>query len=285
MFQNNFRRFYFQKCFEFYSRNISLRPRFRNRFYLMKSATIFSHTMGQKSAKGVSEAHGSAITNEYKGSVIVIGISGATRAGKGTLATYLKNVLPKLDSRYNEIRKLGQDHFFDFSKVLEELKNNWDCPEAIDHDKFYNTIAYHIQDLDLKILKQESNDNAYNLDSDEKHDNTKEKKKIQKVLILEGFMLYHEKRVVDLCNVMIWLEVPEKVCRHRRETTKPVPAGYFDKRIWPNYIEYRKRVMKQYKKELIQIDATKSVEFVLNTAVEAIIGKKYAQVSQENDKK
>ncbi|KAJ6247786.1 hypothetical protein M0813_18421 [Anaeramoeba flamelloides] len=146
---------------------------------------------------------------------LVVGISGATRSGKTSLLMglqelYLSNVM------------LG-DHYFSLEKIVE-LKNNWDHPEAIDHDLFLKEAKEKYQ--------QAKNENC-------------------DFLIIEGFMLFWDDRMLDLLDIKIWLEIDRETCYTRRMKTKRVSENYFNEKLWPNYVEYNKLVKNKVQDLLI----------------------------------
>lgn len=66
----------------------------------------------------------------------IIGITGPTRSGKGTLTSHLC-------LKYNGKQENG-DNFFDKSKIYKELEGNWETPDAIQWDKFIKSIKEKI---------------------------------------------------------------------------------------------------------------------------------------------
>jgi len=170
-------------------------------------------------------------------SVITIGISGATRSGKSTLTSQLKN-------QYETIKTIHQDEYFNLKKIVEN-GNNWELPNVIDHDDFIKDILQA-----KKELKEEKQNEQF------------------RFLILEGFQLYCERRIFDLVDIKIWLEIPEDVIYERRMRTKPQTDEYFQNLILPSYREYKLGCDQM--ENVFKIDGTKSKELIFMECIQII---------------
>eukprot|EP01083_Nonionella_stella_P051433 136542_1 len=190
--------------------------------------------------------------------VIVIGIGGATRSGKGTLARKLYKELGGKDVCYS----LCQDYFFDRKVIYEELDGNWEDPRALNHDAYLSKINETIEKAKKCVLPETN---------------------IKRYVILEGFLLFHDERLVELLDYKFWLEISKKTCHDRRMRTKTVPEIYFQKQLWPCYQMYRKRVFKNkaFAHGLTQMNGTLRTQIILQTALKEL-GVDYAI---EEDKK
>jgi uridine kinase len=62
----------------------------------------------------------------------LIGVTGSTRSGKGTLSDHLRI--------YLDTEVVCLDFFFNTSRISNELGGNWETPKAIDWDNFYQKI-------------------------------------------------------------------------------------------------------------------------------------------------
>ncbi len=86
------------------------------------------------------------------------------------------------------------------------------------------------------------------------------KKKVDLVLI-EGFMLYHDPVIVSLMDVCVWLEVGKETAMKRRLANNRTTKEYYENCIWPNYEKYCKLDVANLMK-CEKIDGEKSKEQV-----------------------
>eukprot|EP01083_Nonionella_stella_P070249 187852_1 len=176
--------------------------------------------------------------------VVIIGISGATRSGKSTLAHYLRTLFGT-----DNCITIHQDTYFDMPKIWRQLNGNWDHPEAINHDAFYETVSTQIKHY--KDSQSFSNRYFY--------------------IILEGFMLYHDTRIVNCIHYFLWLEISRKVCFNRRMSTKRETHRYFNDNIWPNYQQYKANVFQNnFKGKVLVMDGTQPMDQCIRVSLKTI---------------
>eukprot|EP01084_Bolivina_argentea_P029290 54352_1 len=182
--------------------------------------------------------------------IIVIGVSGATRSGKGTLS---KKLFYELGGK-NLCILLCQDQFFDRKTIYQELNGNWEDPRALNHDAFLSKINDTIKKLKTDVATGVNTNQMI------------------KYLILEGFLLFHDNRIVDLMHYKYWLDINKQTCYNRRMHTKRVPENYFHKNLWPCYQKYRKSVFKnkQLISKITQIDGTLKTQSILQIALKQL---------------
>ncbi|ETO29874.1 hypothetical protein RFI_07247 [Reticulomyxa filosa] len=177
-----------------------------------------------------------------KSTVIVIGISGATRSGKGTLA---RNLVTYIGEEH--CLCICQDKFFDVEKIYAKLDGNWEIPEALKPEEFLKQISKMI-------------------------DSQKAKKSGKKYVIIEGFLAFTDSRICNLLDVMFWLDINKEVCYQRRMTTKRVPHDYFEQYLWPGHLQYKSNVFEnaQLKQRIVHIDGTLHASKILDMALDTL---------------
>uniref|UniRef100_A0A0G4HR32 Phosphoribulokinase/uridine kinase domain-containing protein n=1 Tax=Chromera velia CCMP2878 TaxID=1169474 RepID=A0A0G4HR32_9ALVE len=178
--------------------------------------------------------------------VIVIGISGASCSGKSTVSHELHSEL----GGKTRCALLCQDTAFDVHKIYEQLGGNWEAPEALDHDRFHEQVIAAIraghETLSVKGKGCQPPSPFY--------------------VILEGFLLFHDERLVRLMHLRVWLEIDKDLCYQRRMATKSVPEDYFHSKLWPQHVEYRRRVMgsQPLKESLLVLKGTATKERLIS---------------------
>ena len=181
-----------------------------------------------------------------------IGISGATRAGKTTLANGLllrfcgpdAEREPRTRRRDKVERYVGIDGFrvgvmrqdSCFLASAGHAGVTWDCPEALNHDMIVDVLQQELSDTSLDCI------------------------------IFEGFKAFHDERVPKLLELLIWLEVPKEVawCRkNKRNCTEQ----HFTDQIWSNHLRYVKDKVSQYDQRLQRLCGMERPHNVLDAAV------------------
>ena len=131
---------------------------------------------------------------------LVIGISGATRSGKSTLAAALAEHFG------SKTVVLHQDSFASHALAARH-ESGWEATESIDHARLRAALAKHVT-----------------------------AKSAPKVIIVEGFRALHDPELVAAMTVLCWIDVSREVCRARKT---PVNAEAFETYVWPRHEEYR----------------------------------------------
>lgn len=174
---------------------------------------------------------------------LIVGISGVTCAGKTTLTQFLDR---HLNEAYNHpaLHKriaigcshvINQDAYFlptdDPRHVrLPELgHNNWEVLSALDGERMLADIRSCIG----------GSENLFR---------ASEPPAIVDVLLIEGFVIFNEPLVLNLCQLKFHMHLPYEKCferRQRRTYDPPDVVGYFERCVWPMYMrnfeEYRDR--------------------------------------------
>lgn len=162
----------------------------------------------------------------------VIGITGGTGSGKSSLAIRL------VESFGNKACYLSMDDYFKRSSNIEKDESgtvNWDSPQALDFDRFYEDIVALMSGRKIRIM---SKSKYYNPNFEFK---VYEKKEVEispnEILVLEGFMLFFDERIRSLIDTKIYLDLPINIALQRRDTDKHKPdQEYVAKYLLPNQL-------------------------------------------------
>ena len=164
---------------------------------------------------------------------LVIGISGTTNSGKTTLTTMLKSAFPQVST-------LCQDAYFKEpgDKTVPKLSNgfeDWDCLDAMHMNRMVNDVNDWIS--------------------------THQDLKGQNILIIEGFLIFTYKPLINLFNKKYFIKVDYQSCAARRVHRvydPPDPPGYFDAVVWPAYHKCLEEIKDQ--KDIEYVDGSESLE-------------------------
>ncbi|XP_055463638.1 nicotinamide riboside kinase 2 [Psammomys obesus] len=185
---------------------------------------------------------------------LIVGIGGVTNGGKTTLTNSLHKALPNCCV-------IHQDDFFkpqDQIAVGEDGFKQWDVLESLDMEAMLSTVRAWTEDP-RKFAR--AHGVRLRPGAADSH-----------VLLLEGFLLYSYKPLLDLYNQRYFLTVPYEECKRRRSSrryTVPDPPGLFDGHVWPMYQKY-KREMERDGVDVVYLDGTKSREELFHQVLEGV---------------
>ncbi|OBA19423.1 P-loop containing nucleoside triphosphate hydrolase protein [Metschnikowia bicuspidata var. bicuspidata NRRL YB-4993] len=182
--------------------------------------------------------------------LVLVGISGPSSSGKSTVVKGLVSVLP----RCTEIHL--DDFYLPDSQIPIDKKHgvqNWDCAEALDWEKFKGHLE-SVRASNGALLPVESLEMELELSLSEQQRKTLRARicgdfpwlRDCHVVLVDGFMLFHDASVSALLDVKILFRAPYTTLKKRRELRQGYntvegfwsdPPGYFDKIVWPAYVE------------------------------------------------
>lgn len=180
--------------------------------------------------------------------MIVIGIGGPSSSGKTTVAKNLINL-------FKDSRILHQDDFYKPENQLPKDATtgelNWDHPDAIDFFKFKECIrlikAEAFSPTTVDSLEPDANLSLTPDDIDDLRSKS-EKLKNLKIVLVDGFLLFHDEELLSLFDLKLFYYSEYAVLKSRRlkrqySTLEGVwvdPPNYFDNIVWPAYEQYHR---------------------------------------------
>ncbi|KAJ7199380.1 P-loop containing nucleoside triphosphate hydrolase protein [Mycena pura] len=190
--------------------------------------------------------------------VIIIGIGGATSSGKTTLANHVHNCLHNSivihqDDFVPPAEKLPKDPEFGFvnwddapgaiewdrmASFLRDLKKTGYLPsDHQSYDSFNENAAVPVDDQMISEWKKQSEQFVA------QHLQNFGVKLV--FAVVDGFLLYWDKRITSNFDIQVFLRVPEDVAKARRAARSYYtpegeiwcdPPQYWEKVAWPAYV-------------------------------------------------
>lgn len=174
---------------------------------------------------------------------LIIGISGVTCGGKTTLATELNKIFP-------QSRIISQDDYFldvdDPRHVwIPELNHiHFDIISSLDMEKMLSDIQNIIKNNTKHANGFTKNGGIVSLQTNSKNDLIKNiQSKLNNIntniLILEGFCILNHKPIEALCDLKYFFQLDRDACferRVKRVYEPPDCPGYFERCVWPEYL-------------------------------------------------
>ncbi len=155
----------------------------------------------------------------------LVGIAGPSASGKSTVSKMLIERDPS-------VVRINLDDFF-FSKDTFPLHNgwsNWELPQNLDFSKLHSTLSDLLEGRTVTVP-----------DYSKKEGKAISEKIVRPkdLIIAEGFYLFHDKRVRDLLDLKIFLDLPENLQLKRRIERQPdLDPRYFTEVIAPFFRRY-----------------------------------------------
>lgn len=139
-------------------------------------------------------------------SIIIIGISGPSASGKSLLAN---TIVRELGS--DQVVVISEDSYYKDNSNLsfaEREKINYDHPDAFDHDLLCKHLKLLQKGLAIEIPTY----------SHSEHVRLPETRKVgqHKIIVVEGILLFCDKKLRELMDIKIFMSAPLDVCLSRR---------------------------------------------------------------------
>ncbi|XP_060642157.1 nicotinamide riboside kinase 2 isoform X1 [Anolis sagrei] len=183
-----------------------------------------------------------------------------TNGGKTTLTNRLIKALPNCCV-------VHQDDFFkpqDQIQVGEDGFKQWDVLDSLDMEAMVSTVRAWAENP-VKFARSHGVSVSHSSQPLRSEDDIH-------ILVVEGFLLYNFRPLVDLFNKRYYIAVPYDECKRRRSTRKytvPDPPGLFDGHVWPMYLKHRKE-MEASEVDVVYLDGLKSRDDLYKQVFEEI---------------
>ena len=131
---------------------------------------------------------------------ILIGIAGPSASGKTTICEGLKEIF--------DLEIVHLDNYWKSPDKFQNLhgRKNWELPENLNFSQLFD----HLNRLKKgKIV--DLNEQVYGI-----HLKNKKELKPSRVIIIEGFLLLCDKRIRDLVDYKVYIDIPDKIILKRR---------------------------------------------------------------------
>ncbi|ODV60596.1 ribosylnicotinamide kinase [Ascoidea rubescens DSM 1968] len=160
---------------------------------------------------------------------------------------------------------------------VEQHQLDYDCPDSLHMDRFINELRFikkhnKLSDQLLELGLDSDQDHSFDpklipqneldqlslklsnfwLDFVNSKSNVSSKTKISlKIVIIDGFLLFHDDAILDLLDLKLFFRLPYDQLKSRRLNRNGYitsdglwidPPNYFDDLVWPSYIKYHKHL-------------------------------------------
>lgn len=176
---------------------------------------------------------------------LVVGLSGVTNGGKTTLTNKLLDVLPTGTCIIKQ-----DDYFFpeDDSHHVPcpggLQHHNWDIISSLDMERMIQDVKDIVNSQTKFNTSVMGETNTFSNES-EWSPECKQSPTALSILLLDGFLLFGNPQLTQMCNLHYFLTLTHSQCWERRKLRiyePPDPPGYFDHCVWPMYEAHLKYI-------------------------------------------
>lgn len=169
----------------------------------------------------------------------VLGIGGATCAGKSTLAAALVRSRSSSDDRQRAVLVSLDDFFRD-----EDDPSHVACPGGLDHLNWDTVEALDVPAMSRGIDSVLASRHCYHQVKRDLAERADEPPPT--LLVIEGFLALNVSCVRRLCHMMLYIDLERGECEARRSLRQyhpPDVPGYFELCVWPMHERHRRQVL------------------------------------------
>ena len=161
----------------------------------------------------------------------IIGIAGGSGCGKSTLSYRLKDRYPNL---------IEIVHFDDYQKEEIDVPffkgmRNWDHPDAINFKQLHSDLIQLKDNKNVEVMTKSSIINP----TYEQNGRIKHILRPKKIIIIEGYMALYDKKIRDLFDLKIYLDIPiDESIKRRDKITYNDESKYNTEILIPMHSQY-----------------------------------------------
>ena len=160
-------------------------------------------------------------------------VTGLSCSGKSSVSKYLENKYP------NQVTTISMDWFY---KDLEEYTEdyNFDRPDAFDWERLESVVEWLVSGTTDVVMETRYN---YATHRQEQYDPYLLSPK--PIIVVEGILPMHSKKLLSMCNALIYVHAPIRECFERREIRDVEKRG---KRMLEILYSWESHVVPTFKK-------------------------------------
>lgn len=168
---------------------------------------------------------------------IVIGVAGPSASGKSMLSDAIVR-----EFKSEDVVVISEDSYYknqDALPMSEREKTNYDHPDAFDHELLFR----HIRDLCSNVAVSVP---VYDYARHTRDSSKTKHVEPSRIIVLEGILLFGEKKLRDLMNIKIYIDTPFDLCLLRRITRDVIERGRSVESVISQYQETVRPMLLQF---------------------------------------